>query len=193
MNSYPQVESATIAIEVEPWERIVSDDVPDMHAFVGGGSGHRTCRVEQSRQGRKIVAGLADLMLLKTTDSAFRDFHRDEYRTLPDIDDRIFATSVTAEWTYTGETHWDDAYVAIRQALVESFAVHKSLGVQHTLHEMGATVLAYCQAIEEITLTMPNRHRLPVNLEPLGRKNANEIFVATDEPYGVISGTMRRR
>ena len=39
---------------------------------------------------------------------------------------------------------------------------------------------------------MPNRHRLLVNLQPFGRENANDVFVATDEPHGVISGTVRR-
>ena len=49
---------------------------------------------------------------------------------------------------------------------------HKSLGVQHTLHAMGEAALACCPAVEEITLTMPNRHRLLVNLQPFGRENA---------------------
>jgi urate oxidase len=39
---------------------------------------------------------------------------------------------------------------------------------------------------------MPNRHRIPFNLIPLGRSNTNTIFVATDEPHGLISGTLRR-
>jgi urate oxidase len=57
---------------------------------------------------------------------------------------------------------------------------------------MGAAALAACPAVEQITLTMPNRHRLLVNLTPFGRTNPNEVFVATDEPYGVITGTLRR-
>ena len=65
----------------------------------------------------KPSAGIADLMLLKTTDSAFRDFHRDQYRTLPDADDRIFATSLTADWSYAADTDWDAAYAAIRHVL----------------------------------------------------------------------------
>jgi urate oxidase len=39
---------------------------------------------------------------------------------------------------------------------------------------------------------MPNRHRLLVNLAPFKRDNPNEIFVATDEPHGLITGTLRR-
>jgi urate oxidase len=192
VDSYSQVESATISIRVDPWQRIKVDVRPHRHAFTRGCSGHRTCSAGLTRNGRHVVAGIADLMLLKTTDSAFRDFHRDEFRTLPDADDRIFATSLTAEWQYANDADWDAAYAVIRQALLETFAGHKSLGVQHTLHAMGEAALAAFPAAAEITLTMPNRHRLLVNLQPFGRENANEVFVATDEPYGVITGTVRR-
>jgi urate oxidase len=57
---------------------------------------------------------------------------------------------------------------------------------------MGNAALAAVPGVEEITLTMPNRHRLLVNLTPFGRENANAVFVATDEPYGSITGTLRR-
>jgi urate oxidase len=39
--------------------------------------------------------------VLKTTQSAFTDFIRDEYRTLPDVNDRIFSTIVMATWEYS--------------------------------------------------------------------------------------------
>jgi urate oxidase len=192
VDSYRQVEMATILIRVATWQRIKLDGRPHAHAFLGGCTGDRTCRVEQGGNGRKTVGGIVDLMLLKTTDSAFRDFHRDQFRTLPDADDRIFATSLTCDWAYSKDTDWDGVYNAVRKSLLETFAGHKSLGVQHTLHTMGEAALAACPAVAEITLTMPNRHRLLVNLEPLGRKNADTVFVATEEPHGVISGTVRR-
>ena len=39
--------------------------------------------------------------------------------------------------------------------------------------------------VEKITLTMPNKHRILADLKPFGLDNANEIFVATDEPYWI--------
>ncbi|HEX4590455.1 MAG TPA: urate oxidase [Gemmataceae bacterium] len=192
VDSYPQIESVTISIRVDPWQRIKVNGRPHRHAFTGGCSGQRTCSVETTRKRNVVTAGIADLMLLKTTDSAFRDFHRDQYRTLPDADDRIFATNLTAEWTYSGDLDWDGSYATVREALLATFAGHKSLGVQHTLHAMGEAALAAVPGIEEITLTMPNRHRLLVNLAPFGRENANSVFVATEEPHGVITGTLRR-
>jgi urate oxidase len=190
--TYSQVVSARIDIAVDSWRRIDLGGRPHANAFVGEGPEHRTCTVTSDRKGERVTAGLADLLVLKTTDSAWRDFHRDQYRTLPDADDRILATSLTCQWTYARPAHWDVAHAAVRRALLESFAGHKSLGVQHTLNTMGEAALACCPEMGEITLTMPNRHRLLVKLEPFGRENANAVFVATDEPHGVISGTLRR-
>jgi urate oxidase len=76
--------------------------------------------------------------------------------------------------------------------VLETFATHHSLGVQHTIHEIGQNALAKAPAIREITITMPNEHRIPFNLKPFELENNNEIFVATDEPYGLISATLRR-
>lgn len=190
--TYPQVSSATISIAVDGWQRINIDGQPHPHAFVGEGPEHRTCRLIVDRGQERVIAGIADLLVLKTTDSAWKDFHRDAYRTLPDAEDRIFATSVTAEWSYAAEAEWDAAHGEVRRALLECFANHKSLGVQHTLQAMGEAVLNAVPSAVEITLTMPNRHRLLMNLTPLGRTNANAIFVATDEPHGLITGTLRR-
>jgi urate oxidase len=81
---------------------------------------------------------------------------------------------------------------AIRQALVERFAAHDSRSVQHTLYAMAETALAVCTDITEITMSLPNRHHLLVDLKPFGLDNPNEVFVATDQPYGLIEATVRR-
>ena len=44
--------------------------------------------------------------------------------------------------------------------------------------------------MSSVSLTMPNQHRILVNLQPFGMANANEIFVATSEPFGLIKGTV---
>jgi len=67
-----------------------------------------------------------------------------------------------------------------------------SLAVQQTLNEIGEAVLKAVPEVAEITIAMPNQHRLTFNLEPLGKKNKNEIFYAIDEPFGLITGTLKR-
>jgi urate oxidase len=134
------------------------------------------------------------LPILKSTDSAFRDFHRDQYTTLPDTDDRILATLLTAAWSYANGDHdWNKLYAQIKERLLAVFAAHRSLGVQHTLHAMGAAVLESIPVAEEIELKMPNRHRILFNMEPFGRVNPDQVYVTTDEPFGTISARLRRQ
>ena len=73
--------------------------------------------------------------------------------------------------------------------MVDVFARHESLAVQQTLHAMGH---AACPEVSEITLEMPNKHRIPIDLMPFGIQNKNEIFVMTSEPYGLIRAMLRR-
>jgi urate oxidase len=161
--------------------------------LLGGGSEKRTATVTRTRQGLLVESGLEDLPLLKATDSAFAGFLREAYTTLPETLDRLFATVLSANWLYAEDAaDWDRCYRLTRQALLEVFARHKSLSVQHTLHAMGTAALEVCKEVEQISLRMPNKHHLLVNLQPFGLENNNEIFVATEELYGVITGTLRR-
>jgi urate oxidase len=130
---------------------------------------------------------------MKTSNSAFAGFPRDEFTTLPDTSDRLFVTSLTATWVY-GEHDTDFAgmFRSIRTTLLETFAQHDSLSVQHTLHAMGQVVLDTIDAVRSIRLEMPNRHHLPIDLTRFGLANRNEVFVATEEPHGLIKATLSR-
>ncbi|MGD9722019.1 MAG: factor-independent urate hydroxylase [Pirellulales bacterium] len=187
------VSAATVSAQQTAWQRIATLSGPHRHAFVGGGSQRRTCQVRCTRDATTVQAGIVGLPLLKTTDSAFRDFVRDEFTTLPDVDDRIFATLLDAQWTYAaGAGDWNAAYDKIMAAMVGVFAEHQSLAVQQTLFAMGQAALQAVAAVTTIDLAMPNQHRIPVNLAPFGKPNRNEIFVMTSEPYGLITATVAR-
>jgi urate oxidase len=188
----PAVTRVRISAVEQPWGRLSSGGRPHPHAFVQAGAEHWTTVITQDVRGIEIVSGLANLVVLKTTDSAFSGFPRDEYTTLPDTEDRIMATSITASWVYRTGTADFSVRTQVRRALVEAFAAHLSRSVQHTLYAMGEAVLAACADVTAITLSLPNRHHLLVDLKPFGLDNPNEIFVATDQPYGLIEATIRR-
>jgi urate oxidase len=193
LNEYAQVTRAAIELEEHPWQRLDIGGRPHPHAFQGSSGERRISSVRGERDGCRVAAGLAGLLLLKTTDSGFLGFVRDRFTTLPETTDRIFATMLSATWRYASDAaDWDGCHDRIRSALLDVFAMHKSLGVQHTLFAMGEAALEACQEIDEIRLEMPNKHRILVNLHPFGLDNPAEVFVATDEPYGLISGTLRR-
>lgn len=193
VDGFGHVESAVVHLAETPWTRIAVGGKPHPTAFVAGSAEKHTAIVEVTRGGAVVRGGVEELLVLKTTDSEFVGFVRDRFTTLPDVRDRILATMVTAEWLFSGDAaDWNAARASVRTALLECFAGHKSLAVQQTLFDMGKAALEACPAVAEITLTMPNKHRIPMDLRPFGMENKNEIFVTTDEPHGLISGTIRR-
>jgi len=113
---------------------------------------------------------------------------------LAETDDRILATEATVQWTYrSGRTPaYDDVRRAARTALVSTFAAHNSQSVQHTLHAMGDAVLAACDDLDAVTLRLPNKHHVLVDLAAVDLPNDRSVYVATDRPFGVIEGEVRR-
>jgi urate oxidase len=188
----PAVSRVRIGAIEHPWSRVAVEDGAQPQAFVQSHAGDWTTSVTRDGGRVEIVSGLTNLVVLKTTDSAFTGFPRDEYTTLLDAEERILATSMTAAWKYRAGTTDFSARDRIRTTLIQTFASHMSLSVQHTLYAMGEAALAACADIMEITLTLPNRHHLLVDLQPFGLDNPNEVFVATDQPYGLIEATVTR-
>jgi urate oxidase len=192
LDGNPHLRRVTIDITEHLWARVTAGEKEHDHAFVRQGCESRTAQVRCDRQEAQIRAGIADLLVLKTSGSAFAGFMRDEFTTLKETRDRVLATALTATWRYDAGTAYGPAWHAVRRTLLETFADHQSESVQHTLHAMGRAVLDALPDIADIHIVMPNRHHLPVDLEPFGLENRNEIFVATEMPYGLIQATLRR-
>jgi urate oxidase len=182
----PGVSMVRIQAAEHPWSRL------DAHAFVSAGSEEWTSVVVRAAGRTSIASGLRGLVVLKTTDSAFSGFPRDQYTTLPETRDRILATSITASWNYADGFRDFGRRSAVRSALLTTFAAHKSESVQQTLYAMGEAALAACDGVVDIQLSLPNRHHLLVDLSPFGLANPNEIFVATEQPYGLIEARISR-
>ena len=194
LKHFPHVASATVDIQETLWNRMTISGKPHDHSFTGGNNEMRTCHAVSSRTETKVQGGIIGLAVLKTTRSGFVNYIKDQYTTLKETTDRIFATAVEATWPYTAaDADFNGCYRSIRDAFINVFAAHDSLAVQQTLFAMGEAALAACNQIDEISLLMPNQHHLLINLEPFGMKNPNEIFVPTTEPYGKIAGTIRRK
>jgi urate oxidase len=175
------------------WSRLETSTGQHPHAFLRGGAGARTAVVEATRDGTTVAAGIADLVIMKSADSAFAGFPRDEYTTLPETRDRLLATALTAVWQYSRtDVDFTSMWTAVQDTLLEIFAAHRSESVQHTLYAMGQTVLDTILQVAAIRLTMPNKHHLPIDLSRFGLENRNEIFVATEEPHGLIEATIAR-
>jgi urate oxidase len=131
--------------------------------------------------------------VLKTTGSGWEGYLRDEYTSLAETDDRIMATEITARWSYRdADIDFTAAWHDIRRIVLEAFGDHYSPSLQFTLHRMGEAVLEARPEVERIRFSLPNKHHLLYDLSRFGLENDHEIFHATDEPYGLIEGTVER-
>lgn len=88
-----------------------------------------------------IRGGLKGLRILKTTQSSFTDFIQDEYRTLPDANDRIFSTVVQASWDFSTASgvDFDKVWQTVKDCILQNFAGPPDTGiyspsVQNTLY-----------------------------------------------------------
>jgi len=193
LDGNPRLERVRVDLTAREWARISVDGREDGHAFVGQGPETRSAVVTAERGRMLVSAGIADLLILKSSRSAFTGFIQDRFTTLPETEDRILATSLTATWDYRdARVDFGRVWSTVRQTLLASFAGHESASVQHTMYAMGEAVIQRVNDVAVIHLVMPNKHHLPVDLSRFGLENRNEIFVATDEPYGLIEATIAR-
>jgi urate oxidase len=189
----PTLHRVRIDLTQHAWQPVTAAGPDAGHAFVRHGPDTRTATVQIDRRHTRVGAGVADLMILKSSRSAFAGFPRDEYTTLPETRDRLLATSLTATWSYRDtDAEFGVRWRTVRQTLIETFAAHHSESVQHTLYAMGQAVLDATPDVTSVRLVMPNKHHLPVDVAPFGLQHRNEIFVATEEPYGLIEATVVR-
>ncbi len=188
-----QVDAATVNIRAHQWTAIDVGGTPARDAFVRGGEGTRVATVAATHGGTSVEAGVEDLVVMKTTRSAFSGFPRDRYTTLPDTDDRLMATKVTAIWRYgSPDLDFDETFEAVRTTLLEVFADHDSPSVQTSIWIMARAILERHDEVEEIRMVLPNLHHWLVDLAPFGLTNDREIYTPTTEPHGLIEATVRR-
>ena len=190
----PTVTGCRVEITRFPWRRIEVDGQPHDHSFVRE-RGERKAKAWGDETGaRKVEAGIDDVYVLKTTNSGWEGFYRERFTTLPDTDDRVLATTVTAKWEYnTVEADFDRLWDSVVEKTLETFTDHYSPSVQNTLYRMGRAVLEEFPEIERIWYSFPNVHHVVYDLERFGIENNGEILHATQDPYGQIEGWVERR
>ena len=193
LTTYSHVTSVTVETAERVWERQTVDGKPSGANFVNTGKGVPWTKTVATASSVQTISGVRELVVLKTSGSAWEVFLRDDFTTLPDTNDRLLATSLTAGWTYQkAPASYPAANATIIQAMLEAFATHFSPSVQATQYHMGEAALNACPEISEVSLTMPNLHYLLIDLAPFKINNDKELFVPTDAPQGWIEATVAR-
>ena len=185
-----QVSTVTVSIDEFAWRPIGS--APD--AFTRDRTSTRTCVVAMSRDGLTVDAGIADLVVMKTSKSAFSGFPRDEFTTLAETEDRLLATKVSAVWRYLdgASVDYDASFEGVSRTLLDVFAEHFSVSVQASIWIIGKAIVDRHPEVAEITMTLPNLHHWLADIERFGITNDRQVYVSTTEPHGLIQATVRR-
>ena len=190
LEATPAANQAQVRVEEYAWDRL------NDHSFVRRGGAVRNCVVTVGRDATHVLSGIQDLVVLKSTDSEFKGFLKDEFTTLAETDDRILATSLNARWRHKGtDVSWNASYADVRECLLSTFATTYSRALQETLHLMGSAVLGSQPGIAEIRFSAPNKHHFLVDFSGFdveGLTNDGEVFIAADRPYGLIEAQVTR-
>ncbi|XP_050213772.1 uricase-2 isozyme 1 [Mercurialis annua] len=206
---YREVNAATINIVEKPWERVTVDGQLHSHGFKFGAEKHTT-EVTLTKFGAlQLSSGVLGLSILKTTQAGFEGFIRDKYTVLPETQERILATEVTASWRYAYNSvssipqnplYFTERYLNVKEVLNNTFFGPPKEGVyspsvQSTLFHMANAVINRFPDILSIKLQMPNLHFLPVNISnehcDIVKFN-DDVYQPTDEPHGSIEATLSR-
>jgi urate oxidase len=193
----PKISSVRVKMTEHRWDRISVNDLEHDHSFTRD-VGKHTAVVEGDGSSFTVTSGIDELFILKTTNSGWEGFLREQYTTLPDTNDRILATVVTAHWHYNraaidqNQVDYDQVWAGVWQQILATFTDHYSPSMQGTLYQMGKAVLERYEEIEKIHFSFPNKHHIKYNLERFGMENNNTIFHADAEPYGLIEGWVER-
>ncbi|KAF7317426.1 Uricase [Mycena chlorophos] len=231
VSKYAHIHKAFVTVEQLRWSRIPinadgSDGGEHPHSFIRDGEEKRVVKVEvDATQGKgklvaKASAGIIDLLVLKTTESAFTNFIRDKYTTLVEVDDRILSTAIDLEYTFapieivpptdeakeefvlptdiSSGTLFDTSVpTRARASTLRIFATDNSASVQATLHRMASAILADNAAVTSVSYALPNKHYIPVDMRYIGLENLKpseaEVFTPVAAPSGLITATVSRK
>jgi urate oxidase len=161
-------------------------------AFIGSGPELRTAAVTSNGEQVSVVAGIDQCLVMRS--SGFIPARRapgDD-----GVDDGLAPLVVgdlSVHWTYaTPDVTFGPYRQGVRNAILDTFALQARHSVQHALYAIADVILASYQEITEVTLAMRERPYRPADLFRDNVENPDELFVAAEEPLGVVEVTVER-
>ncbi|KAI9723073.1 MAG: hypothetical protein M1828_004321 [Chrysothrix sp. TS-e1954] len=211
IKQYSYIHVAHVDVVQHRWTRMNVGGKPHPHSFYRDGEEKRVASVTATEgKGIEIRSGIKELLVLKSTGSAFYGYDtKDEYTILPETDDRILSTEVECGW------HWarfadlegvkaeaqkgafDKAWEGVRTVTMETFANENSPSVQATMYKMCAQILGNEPGVQKVDYTLPNKHYFQIDLSwHKGLRNTGkdaEVFEPQSSPNGLIHCEVGRK
>jgi urate oxidase len=173
--TYGHISGARCTVLQHKWSRIIVNGIPHKHSFTRDGEDIRVAKSYfQRSKGFKITSGLENLLVLKSTGSAFYGHIKDKYTLLPDVYDRIFSTEVTMSYDWRLFKNLEDikriasifdtAFEGVKDATLSTFATDDSASVQATLYKMTQVIFGKFKDIEDVSYALPNKHYFQIDM-----------------------------
>jgi urate oxidase len=193
LTGHPQLTRVRVEVAEQRWARLEAGGRTQGQAFTGGTTERRTAAVTSNGTQTAVVSGLEDLALMRTSGFALAGPRDTDASGASDGLQRLLVAALSARWTYiTPDVTFASYRQGVRATIVDTFAWHASQSVQHTLYNIADVVLASYHEIADISLALHERPYRPADLFHAGLENPDELFVALDEPLGVVEVTVAR-
>ena len=188
LSRQPRLYRVRVDIEEERWQRLEAGGKAQPQVFLGGSGERRTASVVSNGQQVSVIAGLDELTVMRS--AGFGPARGDSREDLQPL----LVGILSARWTYTsGDVTFGPYRQGVRNAVLDSFAWHPSRSVQHALYATAEVILTTYEEIAEVTLTFRERpYRLADPLATGMAHGPDDLFVAIDEPLGVVEVTVER-
>ena len=192
LSSFPKITKVRVEIAEQIWSRLEIGGRAQGQAFEAGASERRTTAVTSNGRQIAVVSGIDQLALMRT--AGLRPAGRQEDVTgAQDGLQRLLVGALGARWSYSSPDVTFGSYrQGVRAVIVETFAAHARLSVEHTLHAIAEVALASYPEIVDITLTMQERPYRPADLFSAGVENPDDLFLVIEEPLGNVEVTLER-
>jgi urate oxidase len=195
LEAHRQLTRVRVEIIEQPWVRMEVGGKVQGQSFVLGGPEQRTAAVTSNGTQAAVVAGIDQMVVMRT--SGFRPRGaRARPDDIDDIDDALpplLVGTLSARWTYSNpEVTFGPYRRGVRAAIADTFALHAARSVQYTLYGIADVVLSTYDEILDVTLALQERPYRPADLFRADVENADELFVAVEEPLGLVEVTVER-
>jgi len=190
LDRHPNLGLARVELTENNWARLEPGGKVQGQAFTPGGVERRTATITSNGSRVSVSSGIENLVLLRTAGlTSPRRGASDDDGTADGVQ-RLLIAALAARWSYTsGDIAFLPYRQGVRGAIIETFAWHATRSVQHTLYAMAEVILATYQEIAQVTLTLQEHPYRPVDLLEMEH---DDLFIARDEPVGIVEVTVER-
>lgn len=183
MEHQPQFTRVRIDMAERPWTRVPIAGRAQGQAFTGTAGERRTASITSNGRQVAVVAGIADLGIMKTAGAAFEGYLADQFTTLEATRERVLSVKADVRWTYLhSEISYGPTWQGVRELLLEAFVTQQSRSVEHSAYAMADVVLSSYVDVGDVSVALRQRSLPMVELAPFGLDNPRVLFRPEEAP-----------